>query len=475
MAHTGDEDLAELITREQRAFRGILFAGLATLLVMVVMSAALGAYLYVTSQRLAETTRTLEQQAFDTRRNVEAQNNRLAAQEIAIRRAYQEIRGALSEAGGAITAEDVEGARRAARSFLFGGRLPTLSEQRALTQLAAAEAAGLSPAEKSLLAGVAALVGYETRGEVIPDDAEALPVSLAEALAAFEAAREDPALASLAATGIAWIVFEDASSGRSNYSIEACQRVFEAVDASFQEDVPRPQPLYWRAQCQRKVGMTSEALTDYTRSLRDYMLSAVAEDLGAGSRTELSLGMNAFHGVGTTLIASAAIPDDAPGMREALAIAVNACPPAAENHAASSPRMTLALACLDEAIRLRRELGQTENQLSGSAENMSFAHLRDGDIAAAYEHAAAVERTGLFPWNEVVRALTASRVSFDDPEAAREAAHAAADARRNVGMFRVSQFNLCELQALFDPETYEAARAIISEMHPGEEVECRWQ
>jgi hypothetical protein len=187
---------------------------------------------------------------------------------------------------------------------------------------------------------------------------------------------------------------------------------------------------------------------------------------------ELTLAMNALHGVGTTLIASAAIPDDAPGMAEALAIAGEGCP-IRHGYRERSPRMALALSCLSEAVLLRRQLGQSPNLQSASGENMSFAHLRDGDFDAAYANAVAVERTGLFPWNEVVRALAASRVRPAAAEARRAAASAAADARGNVALFNVDQFNLCELQALFDPEMYEDVREIIADAHPGEEVGCQ--
>ncbi len=468
MTQSGDESLAELIAREQRGFRRILFAGLATLLVMALTSAALGVYLYVASQSLAETTRTLQRQAFDTRRSVDAQNNRIVAQEIAIRRAYDEIRNADTGAIVPATDHNVEEAREAARNFLLRGRLPSLAEQRMLAQFGPRGVGALPRETRALLTGLSSLVEYETRGEQIDAGATELPQSLTQALASFEVARRDPALAPLAAAGIAWVRFEDASSGRRNYSTESCQRVFDAVAASAQEESPAPQPLYWRAQCERKLGLTREALADYARALR---ASAAAAGDGERDAAELTLAMNAYHGVGTTLIAGVAIPDDAPGMREALAIAAEACRGRAD-YSHRSVRMALALSCLDEAIALRRALGQTANQLSGSAENISFAHLRDGDINAAYANTVAVERTGLFAWNEVVRALVASRVSLEGGGAQRAAAAAAADARRNVAMFSVGQFNLCELRALFDPEMYEAARAFIAETHPGEEVRC---
>ena len=63
MTDAADEGLAELIVREQRGFRRILFAGVVTLIVMALMSAAMGVYLYVASAGLSDTTRALQRHA----------------------------------------------------------------------------------------------------------------------------------------------------------------------------------------------------------------------------------------------------------------------------------------------------------------------------------------------------------------------------------------------------------------------------
>lgn len=466
MTTAGDEDLAALIVREQAGFRRILQAGVVTLIIMALISAALGVYLYIASQSLMETTRVLQANAFETRRRVDAQNNRIVAQEIAIRRTYDEIRQSLGEAQVAATPETVALARNASAAFLLRGRIPTLTEQRAIRQFGARRTGAVSLGAHGLFAGVTALLNYETRGEQIAADAEELPPTLATALQGFETATDAADTRGLGRAGLAWIAFEDASSARNNYSTPACTAVFEAIDAIGDSADPSPQPLYWRAQCERKVGLTSQALEHYAQALR--ASTALTENGGARDAAELTLAMNAYHGVGTTLIAGFDIPDDAPGMRDALAIAEEACPNL-EAYSYRSNRMAMALSCLDEAIALRRALGQTDNQLSGSGENISFAHLRDGDFNAAYQNAAAIERTGIFAWNEVVRALVAPRTRFAGTRARRAAA---ADARRNVSMFSVGQFNICELRALFDEDHYEAARRIIAETHPGEEVRC---
>ena len=461
MTARGDEDLANLIEREQRGFRGILYAGLVTLLIMGLMSAALGVYLYVVSQSLAETTQRLQRNAFDTRRSVAAQNSRIATQERAIRRAYDEIRRSGADAEVPPTPANIAMAREAASKYLLLGQAATLADQRALEQFGARDIPAIPRAERALFAGVSALIEYEVRGETIPTSGEALTPSLDRALMHFEIARGDAALAATANAGLARVRFEDASAERRSYSPELCARVFEAVDASVQQGQLSPQPLYWRAQCERKLGRTSEALGSYARALRESATAAASN--GGRDETETTLAMNAFHGVGTTLISGANIPDDAPGMREALDIAAQACP--SPEAGQGSARMALAVSCLHEAMRLRRLLGQSPNQVSGTGENVSFAYLRDGDFDAAYQNAANVEQTGVFAWNEVVRALSARHARFDR-RAARRAA--VADARRNVSMFGVAQFNVCELQQLMNPDVFAEALEIIAETHPDE-------
>jgi hypothetical protein len=131
-----------------------------------------------------------------------------------------------------------------------------------------------------------------------------------------------------------------------------------------------------------------------------------------------------------------------------------------------SDRMRLARACLDRAVDLRRQLHQTANQLSGTAENITFAYLRDLQFPEAFDNTARVERTGLFPWNELVRALTASHLTT------REARAAEREARRNVRFFAVERFNPCELQVLLSDDLFEEARSIVEAEHKGETFIC---
>jgi hypothetical protein len=470
MTEAAEDSLAELMAREQRGFRRILFAGLAAILVMGLMSAALGVYLYAASRSLAQTTRTLQHQAFDTRRAVDAQTNRVAAQENTMRRIFEDVRRASGEGALVVGPQTLPAALEAARDYLLLGRAPSLSNERLIGAVSESASSSIPPSAKALMKGVAALVEFESRGEQIAADATALPERLSNAVLAFETARNDPAYASLANAGIAWVRFQDAGSGRNNYSAASCKDVFSQVDATVQEGFPSPQPLYWRAQCERKLGMTRESLVDYAHALRDSV--SVATKGQARDAAEQTLAMNAFHGVGTTLIAAKDIADSDPGMAEALSTAQQNCP-AEERYASRSPRMALALACLDQAIALRRALKQTPNQISGTAENISFAHLRDGDFNAAFEHASAVERTGLFAWTEVVRALSASHAHYDDPAKNRAAAAAAIDARRNVSFFNVGQFNICELEALLNSDQYAEVIHIIATEHSAERDKVR--
>jgi hypothetical protein len=83
-------------------------------------------------------------------------------------------------------------------------------------------------------------------------------------------------------------------------------------------------------------------------------------------------------------------------------------------------------------------LQQTPNQVSGARENVSLSYLRDGDYAGAYSNASEVERTGLFPWSQLVRALSAAHLKTD------HAVTVEREARRNVRFFEVRRLNPCE-------------------------------
>jgi len=454
MSDKAEEDLIALVSSEQRDFRRILFAGFGILFLLVAMSAALGVYYYSVANSLEATSARLERNAFDSRLAADRQTNQVANLERAVRRTYDEFRAASASAP---TRSKSAAALEAVGAYLQRGAHSLNDEL--LIEAASLNRAGAAPEAHALLVGATALLAWERSGEQIATDATGLPDTLAKAKAAFEKAKTDPDLAPLAQTGLAWILFIDASSNRSTYALADCEAVFRAIEASAVGSTPGPQPLYWRAQCERKLGRTHEALRDYALALRQ------SGEIADASRDEaaLTLAMNAFHGVGTELVATFDMPDE--DLRAELDLAGSLCGKAEEGQK-GSPRMLLARSCLDQAIRLRERLHQTNNQVSGTAENVSFSYLRDGDFDGAYANAAAVERTGLFAWNELVRALAAKHVATP---AARKAER---DARRNVSFFATGRFNPCELKVLLNAELFAEARSIVEAEHKGESLVC---
>jgi hypothetical protein len=259
------------------------------------------------------------------------------------------------------------------------------------------------------------------------------------------------------------------AANAANYDSRACQAVLDTVAEAERRNAAGLQPLYWRAQCERKLGRTAQALAHYAAALQASERAAAARPAAQEQdEAELTISMNALHGLGTTLIAGFALPDSDPAVRSALTIAEQACAPDGGD-GARNPRVRLALACLHRAIERRKELRQTPNQTSGSAENLSFAYLRDGNLPAAFANAQAVERTGLFAWNELVRAFTAEELKANGSEEFRAAF---ADARRNLAYFELREFNICELRELLSEAHYRKASEILTATHRGERVDC---
>jgi hypothetical protein len=147
--------------------------------------------------------------------------------------------------------------------------------------------------------------------------------------------------------------------------------------------------------------------------------------------------------------------------------------PAAQSNELS-PQMRLAVACLQRVISIRRELRNTENTIAGTSENLGFAYLRDNDFRDAYANAAAVRNDALSPWNELVLALSAKRVAAEprNDDERRAAATAQAEAQRNISFLAVGQFNICEIQALLNPDWFQEAQKVIASGHPHEQVTC---
>jgi hypothetical protein len=454
MSDKAEEDLIALVSAEQRGFRRILFTGFGILLVLVAMSAALGVYYYNVSNSLGATSARLERGAFDARLAADRQTNQVANLERAVRRTYDEFRAA---SVGASNRMKPAAAVDAVRAYLSRGEHSLNDEL--LIETAALNKTGLTSRSRALVVGASALLAWERSGEQISDQATGLPAVLEVARTSFEEAATDDDLAPVAQTGLAWVLFINASSTRSAYAPSDCQAVFEAIEASAAHSEPGPQPLYWRAQCERKLGRTREALRDYALALER------SGEIAEASRDEaaLTLAMNAFHGVGTQLIATFEASDQ--DLRAELELASRLCGQPEQNDK-GSPRMLLARACLKQAVRLRERLHQTDNQVSGTAENVSFTYLRDGDFEGALANAVAVERTGLFPWNELVRALSASQVRTP------QALKAEREARRSVSYFAIGRFNPCELQVLLNADLFAKARSLVEQEHRGESLAC---
>jgi hypothetical protein len=460
MSDRAEDDLIALVSAEQRGFRRILFAGFGILFLLVAMSAALGVYYYAVSKQLTETSAALtetsarlERDAFDARIEADRQTNRVAILERAVRRTYDEFRAA---APGLPNRAEPAAVLAAVSNYLRRGR--SLSEERLIEAAAQGRAGDGSAETRALLTGSSALLAWERSGEQISAGATGLPDLLERAQAEFETAQSDVAVAPLARAGVAWVQYLYASSNASNYAPADCEVVFRTIEASAVAADPGPQPLYWRAQCERKLGRTRDALRDYVLALRQ------SGELPRDSdEATLTLAMNAFHGVGTLLIATFDVPDQ--DLQGELDLAANLCGKADEGDKGSA-RMLLARSCLSQAVRLRERLHQTPNQVSGTRENVSFSYLRDGDFAGAYANASKVERTGLFAWNELVRALSAGRVKTND------AVDAVREARRNVRFFDVGRFNPCELNVLLGADLMAEARSIVEQEHKGEALAC---
>lgn len=450
MSDDGDQELIALIAREQRSYRFVMYFGVAVLIAMALMSAALGIY-YKSAQD--EIALAVQRQSFQARRDRQAQNNEITNQRIHIRRISDELRrmsGERARSGDAIAA---------AHDYLERGQLGLSSEQ----LIASASRATSRRSERALLQGVAALIEFDRSGETVQPTDAALPPRLQEARAAFSQAVSDPVLRPLAQVGLAYVLNQEAQ--RLAYTGSACPDLFAAVAASAVSGRLAPRPLYWRANCERKLGQTGDALRDYAAMLAQSAAAARSDD---ADHVALELAMNAFHGVGTTLIALHDEPADNADKRAGLAVAQRECQTSQSESA--STEMALAIACLDQAMSLRRRMGQNPAQVAGSGENLGFAYLRDNDFAGALAHATRIERDSLSPWNELVRAISAARIANAGGQDAAAAREAARQARTNISFFTTAQFNLCEVRRLLNADLFDEAVSIVRREHPQDEM-----
>lgn len=438
-------------------------AGMAGLFVIAgAVLVAIGVAAYGAQEVTKQASAEIQRSAFETRRNSNIQDNRIAATEQRMRDMGRRLRAAESGAANR-SAASVESALAAAQHYISHGELSLDNER--IIESAAATPFGDEASQSTELAlrGVAELMLWGRGAESIPNHAVGLPSRLQRAREAFDIAAQDPALASLAHAGNAWVQFQWTASVASNYAPADCQRLADYVEASADGGPVGPLPLYWKAQCERKTGRLNEALQSYAAALAIVAPGASQSERSFG---ELTLVMNAFHGVGTTLISHRVAEND-PNVAASMALARRYCPIPA--NATGSPRMRLAEACLRMAISFRERLEQTDNQISGTAENIGFVYLRDRQFDRAFAHAQEVERTGIFAWNELIRALAASHAS---DRSTRDVLAVKRVALLNISFFDVGEFAVCELEVLLEPELYREAIRIIRQQHPGQDVAC---
>jgi tetratricopeptide (TPR) repeat protein len=451
-----DDALVELITREQRGVRRVLMAGMGAVLLMIAMSGALAFYYYEYAQKISSNVALQEQksvqlatQAFETRRKVDESLNRLSDVDAFNRGFYEEVRLLTNDRLMKATFDE---ALAVATTYLQRGARSFAAEGAIESQLTG----GADSRVADFFKGIAALQKWERNRGSIAQGATGLPPELVQAEEQFQRASADPRLTQLAYLGLANIYYLDAASQRLSYSLEGCGKVFAALDAAGGDEKIGPQPLYWRGQCYRKLGRTSEALGAYSLALRKSVdENSVGTDTLNARRSELTLQMNAFHGLGTVMIATGDLTNVS-----GLENAERTCKP--EEFADRPPETRLAYACLMRAINLRAaSLGQTANQVSGSGENLSFVFLREGNAEEAFKNASAVHTTGYFAWNELMLALTAERTGNKKT---------AAEARQIVALYPARQFNLCELRALLSEADYADAVEIVGEGREGFEA-----
>lgn len=443
--------------RSQISVRTRTMSGMATgigLLAAVALLMGLAAYVQNTVKIVEGYLGGIELTAFEARRASDLQGNRLNQQELALRRAYNEAR-AIAFADD-VTLLAAGSPLEAAEKFIRLGT-DSFATQRIISR-AARES--VDNAEGALYRGAAALVDWSRSGEFVSDK-NSLPALLQAAKTEFEKVTEDADLAPLGHSGLAWVYFEVAKSNSSNYALADCQAVFSEVALSAYQDQIGPLQLYWAAQCSRKLGNSGDAVLNYSLALRQSLKEADSGSGLFGDDAVATLEMNAFHGLGTAIISAEDIPDS-DEISAARSLATEVCGPISEQD--GSPNMILARACLNRATQRRTLLGQTPNQIGGTRENISFSYLRDRDFAAALKNAKKVADTGLFAWNELVIAISANHVG--DAEAERSA-------RQNIALFRVPNFNLCEVEKLLDASLFAEALEIVKSEHSETIAPCK--
>lgn len=469
-----EEEADDVIVKGQRSFRRVQFFGIAMLFVIMAMTAALAVYFYFVFGQVRDAANRLEQGAFEARRTADRQTNQVAALERGMRRTFDEFRQTTATGINVADDEPVDSAPAIAlvAQYLRRG-VSTLRDELLISSYA--DRPTTPPAHAALFRGTLAMIEWGRSGEQVTKEMTILPDRLTEAEQYFRAALSDDTLKPLAQTGLAWVNYINTSSPRSSYAPDDCAALHRAVEAAGPD--PGQQAHFWDASCSRKLGDRLKALLGFAQVLTDAAPNgdAVLASMPKRDDADLQLEMNALHGVGTQLISTYKDSDQI--VADALAMASTRCSPGAPvtidpTAAKLADRMLLARKCLERAIDVRRQLGQTPNERSGSQENISFAFLRESDFDGAFKNTQAVNATGYFAWNELVRALSAERLLAGERGASDAVRAALGEARRAVRFFRVQEFNPCELRVLLDDELFQAANTIVAQEHNGVGLKC---
>jgi tetratricopeptide (TPR) repeat protein len=459
MAEVSDEDIYALVAREQRAFRRILFAGVGMLALLVILSCVLAVYYFQVERELRSNAHALRQQAHDVRSEVDRQNIQIAKQVADLKADYDDLHGWLASETQAASADDLSAALQSADTYLRTGARIRLADERTL-QLATSRTSALPAAEKRLLSGAMLVLEFDRTGGRYEADQQ-VPVALREAKADFETAGANPAYAVPARAGVAMVFYRLANA--ENYPVDRCQAVISTVG---EDGTLGPRPLYWRAQCQRKLGLAADALKTYATALEASFADQPPATTDDPDTATLTNRMNAYHGLGTTLIAASRnhLSESDAEFKYAIAVARRLCKPTDGEPQPVKP-MHFARACLDRAILLRRALGQTPSQVTGSQENLGLALLLDQEYRGALENFKRVNRISpTHAWNQIVGYLAARHLGD------RKLRH---DTRENISLFKTAQFNVCELHQLLPDDLFNEARAVIEDTHPHDEpVTC---
>lgn len=208
---------------------------------------------------------------------------------------------------------------------------------------------------------------------------------------------DDPELAAVGFVGRARIAYERAEANEDapwawNAGCEEAVRHADAATAvltNSDSGADAAAAFFMKGACLRKNGLTARAHEAFSRAL-----DVVAPNRQPAYPESSAILYEAFHGVGTTLIALANLSEAERG--EAIAWPDN---PAAE-----------ARALIEQAAALRVAWGMTAVGEVGSLENEGFIFLTEGDLEGALRHTEEIDNVVPLAWNLTCRLAAASEL-----------------------------------------------------------------